>query len=291
MSRWLFIDYIPSFNSSSFLERLNGWVTRGVPADADRKTLLELVLELTYIGHQERLALFQLAFHGPIARWLLDAAGIALDDANLDTEFERAVRGCWFGSITDMDIGTFCRVNGIRGQELRPDWNSLATFASVDRLRDWMRLKNFARIVLIEDFVGSGRQAEDAILWLGENFGSVPILFCPILICREGSTRIAKLVRRFSEFSFAPLFETNERMILSVRPRLNEPTLHQRIRELAIRVHPLVRGGRPTPRNPLGFDSTGALVVMHTNCPNNAPPLIHHDSSRWTALFPRAARY
>jgi hypothetical protein len=222
-------------------------------------------------------------------RWLVDSEELRLDAPDLDMRLERAVRGCWFGSITDMDIGAFCRVNGIKGQDLRPDWKSLGTFASVDRIRDWMAHRELTRMVLIEDFVGSGRQATDTLCWLGENLSDVPILFCAILICPPGFVRLLKVTRRWG-INFATVFQPNERMILSSQSRPDEPNIHQRARELAIRLHGRVRGGRFRPRNPMGFESTGALIVMHTNCPNNAPPIIHNDSTTWEALFPRAAR-
>lgn len=40
-----------------------------------------------------------------------------------------------------------------------------------------------------------------------------------------------------------------------------------------------------------GFDKTGSLTVLYSNCPNNVPPIYHfHGNSNWKPLFPRAKR-
>jgi hypothetical protein len=74
-----------------------------------------------------------------------------------------------------------------------------------------------------------------------------------------------------------------------------EDALFTATRELINRIHLTVSNGvvpNPfiKPYGPFGFADTGALVVMHSNCPDNTVPIIHHSSDTWDPLFPRSSR-
>ena len=155
-----------------------------------------------------------------------------------------------------------------------------------------MRKNRFSRIVLLEDFVGSGTQMKDVVSFVAELPDGLPILLCPMIVCPEGAEKGRALQNCYSHISFSPVLELPPNILLSKDPTPDEDPFMERLRETVKRQHP--RLSNPKCKwTYLGFKSTGALVVMHTNCPNNTIPIIHHasrDGDPWSPLFRRSER-
>jgi hypothetical protein len=158
--------------------------------------------------------------------------------------------------------------------------------------------KPLSRIVLLEDFIGSGTQLMDAVPMIQQlTAANVPILLVPLLICPEGNRLAEDLANRFKpHLVYRPLIVLEATAFVHSSPPMppaTEPTLHQQIRPLIISTYKDVIGDNsaaPRPYTPFGFGSTGAVIVMYSNTPANTVSAIQHISNTWTPLFPRSAR-
>ncbi|MCY2990860.1 MAG: hypothetical protein NTY19_23735 [Planctomycetota bacterium] len=293
----LFHEYKPSkaAGEKPILDRLTDWLNCA-ELECDQKTLFRLVPELLFVGSQEFDCLYQAAFNGPIARWLLDQEGLQLDASRTPKRLRKAEQTTWFCAITDsMQIAEFYHLNHIEGVDVRPVWHTLRKFLTEDavqKLDAHMRTQGFRRIVLLEDFVGTGTQMEGAVRFAAALPGRFPILLCPLVICPKGAEKARDLQREIGHLTFSPVFELPESAFLSSLPVEQETGFMKELREAVIRLQPRLINPK-CKYGPFGFRRTGALVVLHTNCPNNTLPIIHHLSSGgdpWTPLFRRSER-
>ena len=70
-----------------------------------------------------------------------------------------------------MRINAFYHLNNISGTSYRPDWLSLAKFGDRKAIADFLAAGGIERIVLLEDFVGSGDfvgRSSPVLLFCGE---------------------------------------------------------------------------------------------------------------------------
>lgn len=293
----LFHEYKPTKapREKRFLDRLSDWLN-SAPDEVDRKVLLQLVTHLFFLGSDEFETLYQAAFDGPVARWLIDALRLKVDQASAQTRLRAAMRHTWFCAITDsMQISEFYHLNHIEGVEIRPVWRTLYEFRTddiVERIDEYLNKKEFKRIVLLEDFVGSGNQMKHAVEFVASLPSQPSVLLCPMVICPKGADRARTLAERIDHLTYSPVLELPQPMFLSKSPGPEEDSFMQELRDTVTRLHPQLK--KPKCRYPpFGFRDTGALVVMHTNCPNNTLPVIHHssrDGQPWSPLFRRSER-
>ena len=291
MAKHLFKEYEPTRRpSADFLLRCRDWLDN-VPADSDQRLLLELVPHLVFISRREFEALYRGAFNERITPWLVELLEIRLDDFNAGRILETAISRTWFCAGTDsMQISSFCHVNRITGPAVRPDWRSLRTLGTTpQQLRELMGRESLERIVILEDFVGSGTQIASAIELAASIPESPPVLVCPLVCCPQGRRRIEETIAGAPQITFTPVFEPSAAAFLSEVASSDEPTLHASLRSMAFRTEEQVCDG-DADCEALGFQKTGSLVVLYTNCPNNTLPLVHHSSASWAALFPRSDR-
>jgi len=288
----LYSEYQPFPESSPFMDRLRLWLDQ-VPDEDDRKCLFEFVPWLLFIGRREMESMYRAAFSDPISRWIIDDANLDICDVRFPDQLQEAVEQTFFGSIAGMDIGSFVRVNSLRGQSLRPDFRVLAKLGNIDATRKHLQDNNFERIVAVEDYVGTGeqmRQAVGGLLQLSE----FNVLLCPIVVAPVGVTEGERLANHSSQLSFAPLFVVPSCATLPEVPTvgMNEPKDFPAMRLLVNNFWSQVQGTNPDPQlyTPFGFGSTGSLVMTYFNCPDNVPPLVHHFSDTWKPLFRRLYR-
>jgi hypothetical protein len=278
-----------------FMDRLTDWLN-SAELESDQKILFRLVPQLLFIGIQEFDCLYQAAFNGPVARWLVEQEELHLDGPRTPGRLHRAQQQTWFCAITDsMQIAEFYHLNHIEGIEVRPVWHTLYQFLSDDaegKLDAHVRKKRFRRIVLLEDFVGTGTQMERAVRFAASLPGKFPILLCPLVICPKGAEKARQLEKDIEHLTYSPVFELSESDFLSELPVAHESEFMNELRTAVGHLHKLLNNPK-CKYPPLGFRKTGALVVLHTNCPNNTLPIIHHASSDghpWSPLFRRSER-
>jgi hypothetical protein len=287
LGRKLYQDYEPN-EYESFDERFGKWVAN-VDSDRDRRSLFNLLDHIFFVGRREFEALCRAAYNGEILRWIIDRVDAPIDAPDTNEIIREAVGRTWFCPITDsMRINAFLKVNQLEGQSHRPDWRSLARFADPEKVRRYMDASKLDRVVLLEDFVGSGTQMKSAAEFAAETSDRVPFLIVPLICCPKGVEVGERLKAEYANFHFSPVLEISDRLLLREEPREGEPAAFSEARSLTLNVRD--RFDARNAAEPFGFKSTGALVVMYSNCPNNTVALIHNESEHWKALFPRIQR-
>lgn len=302
LERRLYYTYEPSLPPNpDFHARLTKWLDNlDVTQDESKKDIFRLAAEIFYVGPSEFIELYRCAYHGPIARWLIDQENIDLIDPAATVKLQQAVSETWFCPISDsLKINSFYKINNIPTKaDFRPDWRSLAEFASAQRILEHCQKNGFKRLVLLEDFVGGGSQMKDAVSYAAECCPYLNILVVPLIICPRGVKAAAKLEAKYSDtLMFAPIVPIPQVAFLSTATTAGEPAWHEKIRNFASASYSRVSGGVPEgqekPYHPLGFQygaPTGGVIVMYTNTPDNTLPLIHWESGTWYPLFPRHSR-
>lgn len=286
----LYDDYEPC-PYDTFKNRLDNWVGN-VDQVADQQTLVRLLGRIFFIGRREYDSLYRSIFLGPIARWLIDQEGISLDDPAAATKLQKAVEATWFCPLTDsMRINAFLKVNNIDGQQYRPEWRSLSCFGDIGKIKDFTDRKKLKRLILIEDFVGSGNQTKPSIEFATSVDPNISVLACPLVVCREGIETLEGLKTTHMNLDYAAGLVLPEgcfvRYTAPVPPAVEEksnPQVRTFVASVARRVKPA------TGDETHGYDGMGGLVVLYSNCPNNSLPLIHRETDSWSPLFPRIRR-
>ena len=315
-------NYLPAQHpehSARYMDRLAEWVGN-VGADEDRKLLLEYALHVAFFSHDDLCALYRTAFSGTITRWVIEQEKLSLDDANFQVRLaEELHQRTWYCPVTDsMDINEFYHANHIVGVSHRPGFALLKMLdepekgeGSVVKSRLLKNLERYIsnpkphasspplkRLVLLEDFVGTGTQAAGALKWAAKNL-DLPILFVPLVVCAPGAVELAKIAKsQAGKVRISPLLRLSERDLLG-RNRNDARGIPnaERIEALAHATFGQVAGGphddaNIAPHTTFGFKETGASFVSYSNTPNNTLPLIHHRPATggWRPLFPRSAR-
>lgn len=298
-------EYVPCSGPEhpEFMIRLSKWINNvGETEEAKKRLLFEFAPQLLFFGKQEFISLYQTAFHGPITKWIIDELNLYLNDPEIDSKIATELHHhTWYCPITDsMSISDFHHANKIGGVNLRPDFLSLSTFADKQKIITFMQnhkditgvKKPLKRIVLLEDFVGSGAQSLEVISFAASLLCDIPILFIPLIICPKGAEIIKNNVTTFKNLSYEPIIELEKDLFINNENNFSGE-LEKSIRDLAKDTYAAVLGNNasdPRPYSPFGFRETGAMVVMYSNTPANTLPIIQHESNTWHALFPRSAR-
>lgn len=287
LGRVLYHDYEPS-QYRRFSERLDWWLAN-VEEDHLQKVLYKLVGCLFFVGRQEFESLCRAAFNGPISRWLIDKLDIQFADAEAKKKLSVAVERTWFCPVTDsMRINAFLKVSNLEGHRHRPDWKSLARFGDPKKIVDYIHRENIERIVLLEDFVGTGVQMSAAVSYASELDKDIPVICCPLVICPDGARKGVELARKYPNLTFEPVLTLPIDQFIKYEPQPFDTALFVAVRELIVTVAgrlPITSGS-----DTHGFEGTGALVVLYSNCPNNTLPIVHDLTGNWSPLFPRIRR-
>lgn len=285
LSKKVFNDYEPS-QFHPFRQRLLDWLNN-VDSVEDQQQLLALLLDTFFVGRREFEALYRTVYHGNLYRWMLEDENVDVFSDQLEKVVSSRINKAWICPISDsLRINSFLKVNNLKSLEKRPDWRSLEQFGDPEKIKGYAKAKKIRDLVLLEDFVGSGTQAKNAIKFAASTLPDVRILLCPLIVCPKGDDVLIELVKSYSNVTYDPAlvlpssafhshkdFEDGnasetEKFICSLRGKLNIST----------------------DKAMFGFKQTGAKVVMFSNCPNNTIPVFHHESDAWKPLFPRVNR-
>ena len=309
LDRVKFTPYVPSLYSSqpaSFEERLHRWLNNPGLSSEQQRDLFELAYRIAFFSFDDFTAMFQNAFSGPISRWCMADAEIHLvqpdwQDRLNEERFEKT----WFCPVTDsLLISVFHHVNGIERKDHKPAFRDLLHFGDDDKILEYIHEKDYKRIVLLEDFVGTGGQSSATVEWVVRTL-KIPVLFCPMIIATEGADKYRKLKANLDlerdedptlpRFTFEPTLELDEDCFIQT-PNTDPLSLSGRMKTLAADTHSRLGAlQQQCGDGELGFwkagsKQKGATVVMFSNTPNNSLPLIHHSADQWSPLFPRVAR-
>lgn len=291
LGRKVFDDYEPS-QFDRFEDRLDRWL-HNVDDDQDRQTLFRLMNRLFFIGRSEFESLCRAAFEGPVIRWLVEQLDIRISSVGAIDVINAGVETTWFCPITDsMRINSFLKVNKLAGKSHIPDWRSLRKFGDKAKILEFIQANHIDRIVLLEDFVGSGTQMKSAVNFAATLSEQIPILVCPLVICPGGSVVGSDLASINTNVTFTPVLQLTDSMLIKPDSQEGEAGICDSVRNLILNVKDRlgVQEGDALSQRFHGYKGTGAVVAMYSNCPNNSLPIICDNTDRWSALFPRIKR-
>jgi len=296
LEKRLYYDYMPCQPPEpQFFYRLKKWLENSTSED-DQKLLFQLIPELFYIGAAEFASLYRAAYNVEVARWLIDVLGIKFTDANISKVLSDAAEETWFCAATDsFRINDFFKINRIPSKyDLRPDWHSLTQLGDLTSIKTYIVAQGISRVVMLEDFVGSGSQVVSRIEYLCNNFPGIDVLIVSLITCPTGVIEFEKLIAKYPNLTIRHVVKVPESVFIPFTPKAGELAIHSETREMATRLYSKTTDGKTAstqkPYYPLGYKKTGALVVLHTNTPDNTLPLIHWQSSTWYPLFKRITR-
>lgn len=302
-------NYVPAESAVfeiGFLDRLASWIGNVESAD-DQKLLLEYAQRICFFSHQDFISLYRSAYGGPITRWVITQAGLQFNDPHFSRKLERELkRHTWYCPITDsMDINEFYHANHISGVEHRPSFSTLAMLDPINQAPDQTLLNNLLafikkpdrgprrerplkRLVLLEDFVGSGTQMKSAIKWAAQKL-DLQILVVPLIICGPGMTVLNEMMADHPTcLSASPVVKIGPDNLLGANGEAeNIWEYRHEMEDLATRL--VASHGV---KEPFGYKETGCSVVTYSNTPNNSLSLIHKKvrKNKWLPLFPRSSR-
>lgn len=302
-------NYLPVNNprfSKTFLTRLAAWIGN-VSGPSDQKLLLEFAEKISFFSHEDFQALYLSAFNGPITRWVIQTAKLRLDSPGFSEQLNTELHDhTWYCPITDsMGINEFYHVNHISGVEHRPYFATLAMLdpttvesdsETLKKLRHFMSnpdrgctTRQLRRLVLLEDFVGSGTQMKAAVEWAVSKL-KIQTLVVPLIICAPGRGALDALTAKYKDFvSSSPVVHVGENELFGPKSKgLNLWPRYSEMVALAKRLSKKAVMGQA-----FGYKKTGCSVVTYSNTPNNSLPLIHQyrpGAGTWRPLFPRSSR-
>ncbi len=299
LSSRFYSRFVPALfppHNAQFIDRLLKWLHNEGLTSEQQRMLFQFALRIAYFSFEDFLQLYRSAFVGPISRWIIDEKGMKFEKdvfgAGLGDELTKHT---WYCPLTDsMVISEFYHANGVNGIDQRPAFRSLKRFCEPKLLADYMKSKSLSRLVLMEDFVGSGTQSYEIVEWAVANL-ACPVLFVPLVICPDGATALAGLAARFPRrLRVEPMIQLDQAAFVCADDTKND-ILFQKVSALASAVHARVAGPDVPDKTygAFGFAKTGAVVVLFSNTPDNTLPLVHHHRrppADWHALFPRVSR-
>jgi hypothetical protein len=283
-------DYGPfSAADQPFLSRLDAWISQ-LSKTSDKQAMLQLVRWIIYLDRREMESLYRDVFRRVIVPWLTlsDFSFEARLAPDYDQRLLERVQKFDFYSITEsFQHKTFENINSLSGLRKPVVLGEKLRFVG-DRVE---ASKQSAGVVILEDFVGSGRQAARVLKKVATTLGSGSrILFAP-LVALEQARRKNSALAKLNGVDIQPATVIPSRLCLSQVPHRDEPLLFKNVRTIAsatrARVLERMSASDDPPDNPFGFEGAGALLVTHQNTPNNTLPLIHHKAPDWTPLFRR----
>lgn len=287
LGRKLFQEYEPN-QFQVFEDRLLDWLNN-LENESDQKLLLALLIELFFVGRKEFEALYRSVYGGVLSRWIIDQNRLDPFDEEIDDNVRKGLNDCWLCPITDsLRINSFLKVNGLKSMEHRPDWKSLVKFGDAAKIATYLKEHDVTKIVLLEDFVGSGTQVQEAIDFVETHFSTFNVLICPLVVCPKGDDRISKRIKKMPNVKYEAGLLIPENAMFQRDPQNANHKLNERVWDLFTRLQERFKVGKPEAL--LGFKKTGAQVVMYSNCPNNTLSLFHSEANDWKPLFPRVNR-
>lgn len=297
----LFHDYQPTQSlASSFKSRLENWLSN-FGDDNDRKTLFKILPHIFYVGNKEFNNLFRVAYNEIIAKWLIDINNIDFNNfEHAKTRIDRSLRECWICPITDsLNINSFFHVNNIPSNgwnEWRPQWYTLDRGNDLwSTYRDYITRNGIRKLILIEDFVGSGSQVCGVVEFILNQGLDLDVLLIPLINCPRGHQCFTDIENRYDRLTYGAVLKPSENCFITRSEVPGEPVNFSDLRDLLERSYLQVSNGVAEsvfekPYSPYGYCQTGGLIVMHSNTPDNTIPSLHWNSETWQPIFPRHSR-
>ena len=299
----LYEEYEPTTagNHGNFGYRLARWIGNA-ERENHRKALFLLLGHLIFFGRDQMQAGYLTAFSKNVLHWLMAIEKLPFFHEDTEQKLRSALSRTVFTEITDsFGLTRFLHLNNVAGHKQRYTWEQHKKRWKKRRFmrqvmgKKWWSCKGKKdRLVLFEDFVGSGSQMHAAVERACSLSKAIPVLLCPVVICPGGANLGRSLARKHAHLTFSPVIELPRNSFLGKDPRDQEHPDFDAIRNTLISLHPKVSGTKGSWRqstSPFGYRDTGAIFCKHDNCPDNTVPAIHHGSDLgWKPLFHRTSR-
>lgn len=287
LADFLFTDYEPAianhYGSGLFEDRFLDWLDN-VDTETSKLALLKLCTAVFYLGRDEMRTLYEAAYHENFMHWLVEDLDLKFNKPTYKERLERASLSTWFCPVTDsFRVNQFYHINSIQQPiELRPEWRSLAELGDIEKVRKHLTKNKYSRLVLLEDFVGTGTQVLTALQFAQEVVqGRIPILFIPLIICEKG---LAKLTQAgLDGIVISPA------VVLGKGAFISDLTGNG-FADLAYCRNQLMKSAPKGQQNRMDRFNLDCLLVMYSNTPNNSAPELHVQLEKWKPLFPRINR-
>ena len=281
-----FKDYLQFTDEGPFVYRLAKWL-EFASREAEKQALFQLLNHLIFIDSAQMRSLYRDAYRRIIVPWL--NAGTLSFKEELAPDFQqhilRKLRDVALYSLTEsFSFPEFYHVNDLLGLD-RP----VILGDSASDVTQRVSVCNGRRILVLEDFVGTGKQAIKLLRLLRQGAPGSRLLFVPLIMLERAFEAFAPYVG--DSFEIKPV--TVVPLALCVQPHRQqaEPQEFALIRSVvkstAQKVLRSDGSHDDPPLNEYGYGESGAMLVTCHNVPNNTLPVIHHKAPEWNALFRR----
>jgi len=283
-------DYKQFREEGLFATRLELWL-RNVTERRYHEAMLALLARLQFVDAKQIEALYRAAFRRVIRRRILDRyfkAGDELAGA-IDESVRMKLASCLMFSVTEsFDFPLFLRVNSLPG--LRRPQQLGENGVHVGRITP-TALARCTSVFVLEDFVGTGKQAGKALAKL---VGKLPkgkeVVFTPLLILETG-LRALRSMRSLHRVQIEPVCVIHDDACVREDGAGQQGAAPAMIRSLVHATEDIVLqrydATDDPPDNAYGYQGCGALLVTAHNAPNNTIALVHHRAPQWSPLFRR----
>jgi hypothetical protein len=230
------------------------------------------------------------AYRGIILPWIVEGALSAAERLapDFDARTRDLLRVCPILSITDsFNSNDFLKVNDLGGLA-KPISLGEDTTAVAAHLPS--TAANAKRIIVFEDFVGTGKQASNVLAEMKRSLPQAEILFLPIIIMERGLHALRDDTR-LSGIKINPVLVIPYTKCITPSAKNNEDKdfslLRTVVKGTAKRSLETLNRHDDAPTNAFGYKGSGAILVTFHNAPNNSLPLLHHKAPSWEPLFRR----
>lgn len=275
--------------SRDFFYRLNIWLL-GFKTEDERWAAFCSIEYLFFAGQAEFEELYRCAAKHALLPWIVEKSRLNIFSENFDDLISGELESCWCCPVTDsLRINGFLHLTGVRSKSLRPDWLSLRDLGCEQKIKSYIENNNIKYLILIEDFVGSGGQLSRALRFAAQMFEG-PILLVPLIVCEKGNKKVEDTIKELGRdnISYSPQLVLSSICQIAKDPLEDEPPLFAELRRAMSAGYKAI--GENLNGEEFGWQETGSLVVLYSNCPNNTPPIYHHSNQNWRPIFPRQDR-
>lgn len=283
-----FGQYIQFEEDGPYITRFRNWLYNS-NREEEQKALFKLASLIDFIDEGQMYSLYRDAYKRIIVPYV--SSGFSREDL-IDSNFEMNVRAALnkyrFYSITQsFKSSEFINKNSLAGIN-KIDMLGEVPSTAIKRIPDISA--PIEGLIILEDFVGTGKQSSKVIAKVKSVRPTWKILFVPLIILYDGYSAMTSN-KELSEVMIEPALIIEKNSCLSDIPAAQEPEELAYVRTIVKttsgRVLQKLNVHDDPPKNAFGFKKSGSLLVTHHNTPNNTLPLIHHRAPNWVPLFRR----
>lgn len=261
-------------------ERLNAMFLLSKFMYFDNDTIRELMIRI-----------FDDLYKRPIIYGIREQNGWTKEKSIIENAFKEALSKTRFLSIGNPSESSahllyFFRQENYLNRELFISPHELFTHIKEgDDIHAELKTEGIERIVLLDDFCGSGKQAttfhDQLVKYIKENAPQIFLSYYALFAIEEGLKNVQNLSFDQVEAVFVldesyKCFSENSRFFIDKDADLKEPC-----KEMSERY------GKKISSNPLGYKDCQMLIGFHHNTPNNTLPIFWQENNGWNPIFKR----